>query len=122
MTLEDRKRALSRAKAAQDMKKEKLLEFIARDGKKYDGPAHQSQRKMKMKQVSQMSDIDEIEEDSEMAFTIPTPHGDFAPDEVLIGVEMASFGWHSGQSLFEDVDFVVSPRARIGVIGKNGCG
>ncbi|CAE7461939.1 ABCF3, partial [Symbiodinium microadriaticum] len=81
VTLEDRKRALARAKAAQDMKKEKLQEFIARDGKKYDGSAHQSQRKMKMKQLSQLEDVEEVEEDSEMSFSIPAPHGDFAADE-----------------------------------------
>ena len=38
---------VSSSMAALDMKKEKLKEFISRDGKKHDNPAHQAQRKMK---------------------------------------------------------------------------
>jgi ATP-binding cassette, subfamily F, member 3 len=120
--LEDRKKTQSRLKAAQEIQKDKLKEFISRDGKKYDGSGHQSQRKMKMKQLDNMDDIEEIEEESSMTFNIPEPHGHFANDEVLVGVERASFGWPGGEVLFEGVDFVVGPRARIGVIGKNGCG
>lgn len=122
VTLEDRKRTLSRLKAAQEMQKEKLKEFISRDGKKFDGSGHQSQRKMKMKQLDNMDDIEEIEAEAAMTFSIPEPHGHFTSDEVLIGVERSSFGWPGGELLFEGVDFVVGPRARIGIIGKNGCG
>eukprot|EP00602_Paraphysomonas_sp_CaronLab_P003067 CAMPEP_0185033886 /NCGR_PEP_ID=MMETSP1103-20130426/23279_1 /TAXON_ID=36769 /ORGANISM="Paraphysomonas bandaiensis, Strain Caron Lab Isolate" /LENGTH=757 /DNA_ID=CAMNT_0027570319 /DNA_START=75 /DNA_END=2348 /DNA_ORIENTATION=+ len=122
VTLEDRRRALARAKAAQELQKDKLKEFISREGKKYDGSGHQSQRKMKMKKLENMEDIEEIEEDIEGSFTIPPPSGIFADDEVLIGVERASFGWEQGNNLFEDVDFIVPPRGRIGIIGKNGCG
>jgi ATPase subunit of ABC transporter with duplicated ATPase domains len=105
------------------MQKEKLREFISREGKKYDGPAHQSQKKMRMKKLEGMEDIEEVEEDAEGTFSIPPPSGVFDKDEVLIGVERASFGWGQGQpDLFEGVDFVVCPKARIAIIGKNGCG
>ena len=35
-------------------------EFVSREGKKYDNPAHQSQRKMKLKQVSNITKMSAI--------------------------------------------------------------
>lgn len=121
-TLEERKKTLLRAKASQDMQKEKLKEFISREGRKYDGMTHQSQRKMKIKQLENMEEIELIDDDIEGTLTFPTPSGVFSPDEVLIGVDSASFGWTAADPLFNDVDFVVMPKSRIGIIGKNGCG
>jgi ATPase subunit of ABC transporter with duplicated ATPase domains len=121
-TLEDRKKALLRAKASQEMQKDKLKEFISREGKKYDGMTHQSQRKMKIKQLENMEEIELIEDDAEGTLNFPVPCGVFSSDEVLIGVESASFGWTEAEPLFENVDFVVMPKSRIGIIGKNGCG
>ena len=111
-----------RAKYTQDIQKEKLKEFISREGRKYDGPAHQSQRKMKMKKLENMEEIELIEDDGEGVLTFPTPNGVFDKDEVLIGVDSASFGWSADNPLFVNVDFVVMPQSRIGIIGRNGCG
>jgi len=41
-TMEDLTKAQLRNRDAIEAKKDKLKEFIAREGKKYDGPAHQS--------------------------------------------------------------------------------
>lgn len=42
-TVEELRVALSRQKKAQDLKKEKLLEFVSREGKKFDNNNHQMQ-------------------------------------------------------------------------------
>jgi ATPase subunit of ABC transporter with duplicated ATPase domains len=105
------------------MQKDKLKEFISREGKKYDGMTHQSQRKMKIKQLENMEEIELIEDEAEGSLIFPMPSGVFNRDEVLIGVDCATFGWKGEEEpLFEDVDFVVMPKSRIGIIGKNGCG
>lgn len=41
-TIEETTKAQSRVLEQLEAKKEKLREFIGREGKKYDGPAHQS--------------------------------------------------------------------------------
>lgn len=122
VTLSDRKKTLQRAKAAQEMAKDKLKEFISRDGKKYDSPAHQAQRKMKIKQLEKMSEIEEVEEDAELTITLPEPNGVFADNEKLISVMSASFAYEGQEPLFGDVDFAVNSHARLAVLGKNGCG
>ena len=104
------------------MQKDKLKEFISREGKKYDGMTHQSQRKMKIKQLENMEEIELIDDEAEGSLIFPSPSGVFNQDEVLIGVESATFGWKGEDPLFQDVDFVVMPKSRIGIIGKNGCG
>ena len=42
-TVEENKIAQGRARIAYEKEKEKLREFISREGKKYDNPAHQAQ-------------------------------------------------------------------------------
>ena len=86
-TLDDKKKNIARTKYTQEIQKEKLKEFVARDGKKYDNPAHQAQRKMKMKQLEKIQEIDDIEEDPEVHIRIPTPNGVFDKNEKLIGME-----------------------------------
>jgi len=149
-TLKEKRTNLLKSKDAYDKEKEKLLEFIAREGKKYDNPAHQSQRKMKMKQLSALEDIEVAEDDAELVLTLPAPHGNFDGSEKLLMVKDVAFAWplagheeawdnqqamgpiEPGQAhlvtvqyqppLFKDVDFVVGPRARIAIVGRNGCG
>ena len=45
-TVEEHRVAQHRLRVAFEKERDKLKEFIARDGKKYDNPAHQSQRKV----------------------------------------------------------------------------
>jgi hypothetical protein len=42
-TLAEQKVAQARLRVAYEKEKEKLREFISREGKKYDNPAHQAQ-------------------------------------------------------------------------------
>ena len=42
-TVEENKIAQGRARVAYEKEKDKLREFISREGKKYDNPAHQAQ-------------------------------------------------------------------------------
>lgn len=42
-TVQEQKVAQMRLRVAYEKEREKLREFISRDGKKYDNPAHQSQ-------------------------------------------------------------------------------
>lgn len=78
---------------------------------------------MKMKQLESLIEVEGIEEDSELVMRFPRPYGTFGPSENLITVQNASFSWaEGGDPLFENVDFTISSKARIAILGKNGCG
>lgn len=82
-----------------------------------------SQRKMKMKQLESLVEVEGLEEDSELVMRFPRPYGVFGASENLISVQNASFAWAEGaEPLFENVDFTISSKARIAILGKNGCG
>ena len=104
------------------MQRDKLKEFIAREGKKYDNPAHQAQRKMKMKQLAELETVARVEEEPELHLSFPKPYSSFDDSVKLVSVMDASFGWTPENLLFENVDFCIHPHARIVVLGKNGCG
>ncbi len=81
------------------------------------------QRKMKMKQLESLMEVEGVEEESELVMRFPKPYGIFSPTENLISVKDASFAWSEDQPpLFEKVDFTIGSRARIAILGKNGCG
>lgn len=121
-TLKEKNKAIVRQKHALELQKAKLKDFVTKEGGKYDGPAYQGQKKSKLKKLENLEDIEDVEEDIHVTMHFPKPNGVFAKDETLIGVHSASFGWIDGQNLFENVDFVVSPKARFAIMGKNGCG
>lgn len=126
-TVSDRKIAQARARTAYEKEKEKLREFISREGKKYDNPAHQSQRKMKIRQLEVMVEVEAVEEEIESTMHLPSPYGVFDKNEKLLSVKNASFGWPTSdgspvEELFTKVDFTVQPRARLAIMGKNGIG
>jgi len=122
-TVEEWKKQQTRAREAVEKQKEKLREFISREGKKYDNPAHQSQRKMKIKQLEALVDVEAIEEDSQLIMKFPEPNGVFEDHETLVEVSgPAEFGWPDQENLFSNVEFNVQAKARMVVLGKNGCG
>jgi ATPase subunit of ABC transporter with duplicated ATPase domains len=126
-TIEEYKIGLARQKKAQDLKKEKLQEFVSREGKKFDNNNHQMQRKSKLKKLNALKEeeIEEFEEDSDLRLSLPSPNGVFSDSETLLSTDAVSCqlpGTALGAHLFSGVDFVVSPRHRMGIIGKNGCG
>ena len=43
-------------------------------------------------------------------------------NEKLVSISKASFAWPGETSLFADVEFNVSSKARFALLGKNGCG
>ncbi len=121
--VEERNIAQARARAAYEKEKEKLKEFISREGKKYDNPAHQAQRKMKMKQLEALVEVENVESEAEIEFHLPAPYAVFDPCDVLIGIRNASFAWNAEDPpLFRDVDFSITSTSRIAIMGKNGCG
>ena len=68
-------------------------------------------------------EVEGVEEESELVMRFPKPYGIFSPTENLISVKDASFAWSEDQPpLFEKVDFTIGSRARIAILGKNGCG
>ena len=92
-------------------------------GKKYDNPAHQSQRKMKIKQLESLIEIEEVEEDSTTTLKLPKPYCIFNNNDILIRIENLSFKWQGEtQPLFTNVEYSISPSSRIVIVGKNGCG
>jgi ATPase subunit of ABC transporter with duplicated ATPase domains len=123
-TVEERKIAQTRARIAYEKEKEKLQEFISREGRKYDNPAHQAQRRMKIKQLEKLVEIEDIEEDSDVTIKLPSPYCVFDSNSTLIQIQNISFGWtnEAKDLLFSNVDFSISSHARIVILGKNGCG
>lgn len=122
-TLEERKVAQARARVAYEKEKEKLREFISREGKKYDNPSHQSQRRMKIKQLESLVEIEAVEEDADVVLRLPSPFCSFDPNDALIRIQDVSFSWSTDSSpLFTNVDCCISPSSRIVILGKNGCG
>jgi ATP-binding cassette subfamily F protein 3 len=121
--VEERNLAQSRAREAFLKEKEKLKEFISREGKKYDNPQHQAQRKMKMKQLEQLEEVEAIEEDGEVVFNLPAPYAVFDPSDALISIQNVSFSWSESEPpLFEEVDFSITASSRVAIMGRNGCG
>lgn len=135
----------ARLRAQYEREKEKLTEFIQREGKKYDTPQHQGQRKMKMKQLEKMIEVERLETDAELVLRFPTPYSSFAVDEKMVAMENVSFAWpvmtdNNGSTtdeslasassasvvyqapLFERVSLTIRHGSRIVVLGKNGSG
>jgi ATP-binding cassette subfamily F protein 3 len=121
-TVEEQKKAQARLRVAYEKETEKLREFISREGKKYDNPAHQSQRRMKIKQLEGLMEVERVEEDSELVMNFPKPYGVFDSTENMIAIKDVSFSWPGQEPLFEKVDFCIGARARLAILGKNGCG
>lgn len=68
-------------------------------------------------------EVEGVEEESELVMRFPKPYGVFDAGENLISVRDASFAWtEGGEPLFKDVDFTIGSKARITILGKNGCG
>jgi ATP-binding cassette, subfamily F, member 3 len=170
-TLTEKRTNKMRDYDAYEKEKEKLIEFISREGKKYDNPSHQSQRKMKMKQLTNLNEVSLTPDDVELVLKLPKPHGIFKENEKLISIQNVSFAWPKIDAetkakfqeaiakanadfqgndnnenknndddeiiiqpeinkndikyyspLFTNVDFVVQSKARIAILGRNGCG
>jgi ABC-type transport system involved in cytochrome bd biosynthesis fused ATPase/permease subunit len=74
--------------------------------------------------VGTVLEVEPIEDEVDVQITLPTPFGVFDKNEKMLGIADVSFKWNDAdkEPLFEGVDFVVKPRARIAIMGKNGCG
>lgn len=121
--VEERRVVQDRLRATYERERDKLKEFIGREGKKYDNPAHQSQRKMKMKQLSNLIEVEAVEEESETLLRFPFPHGNFSDTEKLITLSDVSFSYGEDVlPLFTHVEFNITSKSRIAFVGKNGCG
>lgn len=122
--LDDRNITQKRLKEAYEKEKEKLQEFISREGRKYDNPSHQNQRRMKIKQLEKLlvDEVEDIEEENELIIILPKPNGYFSNNETLIRFNNVSFGYSNESLLFHKVEFQLNPHDRIAIVGKNGCG
>lgn len=129
--IEERKIFNERASVAHEKEKEKLKEFIAREGRKYDNPAHQAQRKMKMKQLAELEAqemslgfMEAQAEKNDSTLRFPEPYAVFSEFEPLITLQDVSFSYDgvAANNLFEHVEFNVNTKTRLALVGKNGCG
>lgn len=114
-----------------------MKEFIAREGKKFDGPAHQAQRKMKMKQLQSAEEackelvdknVNFFEDDKHSTIKLPVPTSNYDSDQRLLCLDKVSFGYTTDEEskpaklLFENVEMSIYANSRIVFLGKNGCG
>jgi ATPase subunit of ABC transporter with duplicated ATPase domains len=127
-TLEENRVNQARLRVAYEKERETLQEFISREGKKYDNPAHQAQRNMKKKQLEKLTEVEKLETETELILKFPKPYCVFDETENLICVQNLGFAWTDddgnrvGDYLFKDVDFTVCKGSRVAILGKNGCG
>lgn len=128
LSVAERKIAAARERDALEIKREKLQNFIGKEGKKMD---YQNQKKSKVKKLEslakQAQEIEEFDEDTHIDIIIPSPSNVFDPFEKLVRVENVSFTFDEEQQLapsvlFENVDMCILPNARICICGKNGSG
>ncbi len=77
---------------------------------------------MKIKQLEGLMEVEKVEEDSELVMHFPKPYGVFDSNENMIAIKDVTFAWPDQEPLFEKVDFCIGARARLAILGKNGCG
>ena len=114
----------------------------------FPGPAHQAQKKMKMKQLAEVeTEYQELlaasghlfDSDNNVQIRLPVPSGSFSLNQKLLEVDDVSFGYggdvqtqesvfttaekHDPATLlFKHVEFSVYSDSRIVFLGKNGSG
>lgn len=101
-TLKENRVMQARQREAFEDKRDKLKEFISREGKKYDTPQHQAQRKMKMKQLAALQETAAVEVEKELRLSLPKPFGSFTPNEKLLALQQVGFAYPLQR--LEDID------------------
>ncbi len=103
-----------KTRSNQIRKKQELEKFIDRFGAKASKAA---QAQSKLKQLNKMEILDQLDSEQNLGFRfVHSP----TPAKILMRAENLNFGFD--EPLIKNLNFEVTSKARIGIIGKNGKG
>ena len=111
----ERQAQLASAKARQDVEREKLKDFVARNSARAS-TAKQAQSRAKA--LARMQPIAELVDDPSLSFDFPDP-GELRPP--LITLDMASVGYGE-EPVLSRLNLRLDPDDRIALLGRNGNG
>ncbi len=105
-----------KTRSNQQKKIKHMQDFVDRFGAK-NTKAKQAQSKLK--QIQKINVLGQLVQESQMGFRFnfhPTPA------KILLTADNLNFGYKPDELLFQNLNFTIGPKQRIGVIGKNGKG
>jgi len=115
----ENRRAAQKAFEAQQMKMKKMKEFIAR----YKTDENQASLvQSRMKELAKMEReglAEEVKDEKELTFRFPEPS---KLDHDIARIIDMSFGYDPKKLVLKNVEFNVTMKDRVGVLGVNGCG
>ena len=111
----ERQAQLASAKAKQDIERDKLKDFVARNSARAS-TAKQAQSRAKA--LARMQPIAELVDDPSLSFDFPDP-GELRPP--LITLDMASVGY-TEEPILSRLNLRLDPDDRIALLGRNGNG
>jgi len=115
----ENRRAAEKAYEAQQMKIQKMKEFIERF-KKDENQASLVQSRMKeLAKMEREGLAEEVKDEKELSFRFPEPS---KLDHDIARIIDMSFGYDSKKMVLKNVNFNVTMKDRVGVLGVNGCG
>jgi ATP-binding cassette, subfamily F, member 3 len=111
----ERMAQLASARAAQDVQRAKLQDYVARNSARAS-TAKQAQSRAKM--LAKMQPIASISEDPSLTFDFPSPDALKPP---LVTLDMAAVGY-SATPVLTKLNFRLDPDDRVALLGRNGNG
>ena len=112
----ERAAQLAAAKAAQDVQRAKLQDYVARNSARAS-TAKQAQSRAKA--LARMQPIQAMIDDPTLSFAFPSPEELRPP---LITLDLASVGYTAGKPILERLNLRIDPDDRIALLGRNGNG
>ena len=112
----ERAAQLAAAKAAQDVQRAKLQDYVARNSARAS-TAKQAQSRAKA--LARMQPVQAMLDDPTLSFAFPSPEELRPP---LITLDLASVGYTAGKPILERLNLRIDPDDRIALLGRNGNG
>ena len=112
----ERAAQLAAAKAAQDVQRAKLQDYVARNSARAS-TAKQAQSRAKA--LARMQPIQAMVDDPTLSFAFPSPE-ELRPPQITL--DLASVGYTAGKPILERLNLRIDPDDRIALLGRNGNG
>ncbi len=112
----ERAAQLAAAKAAQDVQRAKLQDYVARNSARAS-TAKQAQSRAKA--LAKMQPIAALVEDPSLSFDFPSPEELKPP---LVTLDLASVGYTANKPILQRLNLRLDPDDRIALLGRNGNG
>ena len=116
-TFRERVKTSKAVAAAQEEKRQHMMEFIAKFRYNANRAALVQSR---IKALERMTEIEVIEEDPAYVFNFPTPTDLVSPP--VLGFTDVDFAYPGGPTLFRNLNFGIGLESRFAIVGPNGIG